>query len=112
MFSDVERAFMCVVPRRPRLKDASERVRRELAGIVDQLSCLRSESSQLTLTHAAAPEILCRQLCLASEHAGSSPADLRCSFLKPFLQLLRTDAPSSVKQGIWVHFGIFPPPKY
>lgn len=101
--------MICVVPCRPRLKDDSERVRRELAGIVDQLSCLRSELSQLTLTHAAAPETPCRQLCLASEHVGSSPADLRCSFLKPFLQLLRTDAPSSVKQGIWARLRILIP---
>lgn len=97
---------MCAVPNRPRLKDGSERVRRELAGIVDQLSCLRSDSSQLTVTHDA-PEMLCYKLRLASEHAGSS-ANLKCSFLKPFLQLLKVDAPSSTKQGIWFRLQISP----
>lgn len=72
----------------------------ELAGIIDQLSCLRSESSQLTVTRDA-PEILCHKVRLASEHGGNSPASLKCSFLKPFLQLLKVDAPSSVKQGSW-----------
>lgn len=96
MLSELE----CVVPDRPRLKDGSEQVRRELAGIIDQLSCLRSESSKLTVTHDA-PEILCHKLCLVSEHTGSSPANLKCSFLKPFLHLLKVDTPSSVKQGIW-----------
>lgn len=96
-----------MVPDRPRLKDGSEQVRRELAGIVDQLSCLRSESSQLTVTPDA-PEILCHKLRLTSEHAGSSPANLKCSFLKPFLQLLKVEAPSSVKQGTLVRLQMFP----
>lgn len=95
-----------MVPDRPRLTDGSERVRRELAAIVDQLSCLRTESSKLTVTRDA-PEILCHKLRLVSEHAESS-TNLKCSFLKPFLQLLTVDAPSSVKQGIWVSLQTFP----
>lgn len=74
-------------------------MKRELARIVDQLSCIRSESSRLTHTESA-PDILCHKLSLASEHAGNSPASLRPSFVKPFLQLLKKQAPSSVKQGI------------
>lgn len=88
-----------------RLEDSSELVKKELARIVGQLSCVRSELSQLSDAHKeSTPEILCHTLCLASEHAGNTSLPLRASFVEPFLPLLRKQVPSSVKQGISCFF--------
>uniref|UniRef100_A0A8C4H1P8 Serine/threonine-protein kinase ATR n=1 Tax=Dicentrarchus labrax TaxID=13489 RepID=A0A8C4H1P8_DICLA len=85
-----------------RLEDGSEQVKTELARIVGQLSCIQSELSQLSETHTQStrlPEILCHQLSLATEHAGNSFPSFRANFVRPFLPLLRQQAPSSVKQA-------------
>lgn len=85
------------------LEDSSEQVKKELAKIIGQLSCIQSELSQLSDTHTKStrlPEILCHQLSLATEHAGSTFPSLRATVVRPFLPLLRHQAPSSVKQGI------------
>ncbi|XP_045917946.1 serine/threonine-protein kinase ATR isoform X1 [Micropterus dolomieu] len=85
-----------------RLEDSSEQVKKELAGIIGQLSCIQSELSKLSDTRTESthrPEILCHQLNLATEHAGKTFPSLRATFIKPFLPLLRQQAPSSVKQA-------------
>lgn len=97
-----------LIHRSSRLEDSSELVKKELARIVGQLSCIQSELSQLSDAHKeSTPEILCRKLCLASEHAGNTSLPLRASFVEPFLPLLRKQAPSSVKQGIHCFWGFF-----
>ncbi|KAM9341615.1 serine/threonine-protein kinase ATR [Symphorus nematophorus] len=85
-----------------RLDDGSEKVKRELARIVGQLSCIQTELPQLSDTHIEStrpPEILCHQLTLEAEHAGNICPSLRASAVRPFLSLLRQEAPSSVKQA-------------
>lgn len=86
-----------------RLEDSSEQVKKELARIIGQLSCIQSELSQLSDTRRESTrpsEILCHQLSLATEHAGSTCPSLRTTVFRPFLPLLSQKAPSSVKQGI------------
>ncbi|XP_044230797.1 serine/threonine-protein kinase ATR [Thunnus albacares] len=86
----------------PTLEDSSEQVKTELARIVGQLSCIQSELSKLSDTHVEAthpPEILCRRVSLATEHAGNAVPSLRASVVKPFLPLLTQQAPSTVKQA-------------
>ncbi|KAL7381001.1 hypothetical protein ABVT39_026873 [Epinephelus coioides] len=86
----------------PRLEDSSEQVKKELARVIGQLSCIQSELSQLSDTHTESThpsEGLCHQLSLAAEHAGNSPPSLRASVVRPFLPLLKQQAPSSVKQA-------------
>nr|XP_046268909.1 serine/threonine-protein kinase ATR [Scatophagus argus] len=83
-----------------RLEDSSEQVKKELARVVGQLSCIQSELSQLSDTHtesARSPEILCHKLSLAAEHTGKAFSSVRTAFVRPFLPLLRQQAPSSVK---------------
>uniref|UniRef100_A0A8D0AST5 Serine/threonine-protein kinase ATR n=1 Tax=Sander lucioperca TaxID=283035 RepID=A0A8D0AST5_SANLU len=80
----------------------SEQVMKELARIIGQLSCIQSELSQLSDTHTEStchPEILCHQLSLATEHAGNTIPSIRAAVVKPFLPLLKKQAPSSVKQA-------------
>uniref|UniRef100_A0A667ZE05 Serine/threonine-protein kinase ATR n=1 Tax=Myripristis murdjan TaxID=586833 RepID=A0A667ZE05_9TELE len=87
---------------RPRLQDDSERVKKELAAIVGQLTCILSELSQLTDSHTEPtplPKILCSHLSLAPKHAGKAAASLGASVIRPFLPLLRQQAPSTVKQA-------------
>ncbi|KAM9842902.1 serine/threonine-protein kinase ATR [Aulostomus maculatus] len=86
----------------PRLEDSSEQVKKELAGIVGQLSCIHSQLSQLSDTHtesAGPTKLLCHRLSLATEHAGNAVPLLRATTVKPFLPLLRQQSPSSVKQA-------------
>ncbi|XP_033469705.1 serine/threonine-protein kinase ATR [Epinephelus lanceolatus] len=86
----------------PRLEDSSEQVKKELARVIGHLSCIQSELSQLSDTHTESThpsERLCHQLSLAAEHAGNSPPSLRASVVRPFLPLLKQQAPSSVKQA-------------
>ncbi|XP_056281623.1 serine/threonine-protein kinase ATR isoform X2 [Pseudoliparis swirei] len=87
----------------PRMEDSSELVKKELARIIGQLSCIQSERSKLsdTLTESAGslPEILCHRLGLAAEHSGNSCPSLGATFVRPFLPLLKQEAPSSVKQA-------------
>ncbi|XP_042356809.1 serine/threonine-protein kinase ATR [Plectropomus leopardus] len=86
----------------PRLEDSSEQVKKELARIIGQLSCIQSELSQLRDTHTEStrpPKILCHQLSLTTEHAGNTPPSLRASVVRPFLLLLKHQAPSTVKQA-------------
>nr|XP_020472290.1 serine/threonine-protein kinase ATR isoform X1 [Monopterus albus] len=86
----------------PRLDDSSELVRSELARIIGQLSCIQSEVSHLGVTQTESiclPKILCRRLSLATEHDGNTFPFLTASVVKPFLKLLRPEAPSSVKQA-------------
>ncbi|KAM8736458.1 serine/threonine-protein kinase ATR isoform 1-T1 [Acanthopagrus schlegelii] len=85
-----------------RLEDSSEKVKTELARIVGQLSCIQSGLSQLRDTRAEfsrPPKILCHQISLAAEHAGNTSPSLKANIVKPFLPLLRKQAPSSVKQA-------------
>ncbi|GLD47879.1 serine/threonine-protein kinase ATR [Lates japonicus] len=85
-----------------RLGDSSEQVKRELARTIGQLSCIQSELSLLSDTHAGStclPKILCHRLSLATEHAGSANPSLRATVVRPFLPLLNQEAPSSVKQA-------------
>ncbi|XP_044022250.1 serine/threonine-protein kinase ATR [Siniperca chuatsi] len=85
-----------------RLEDTSEQVKKELARIIGQLSCIQSELSQLSDTRTQStrlPEILCHQLSLATEHAGNTFPSLRATVVRPFLPLLRQQAPSIVKQA-------------
>ncbi|KAF3845218.1 hypothetical protein F7725_008381, partial [Dissostichus mawsoni] len=82
--------------------DSSETVKKELARIIGQLSCIQSDLSQLSDTQTKstpAPEILCHKLSLAAEHAGNTLPSLKATFVKPFLPLLKPQAPSSVKQA-------------
>ncbi|XP_010789140.1 serine/threonine-protein kinase ATR-like, partial [Notothenia coriiceps] len=86
----------------PRLEDGSETVKKELARIIGQLSCIQSDLSQLSDTQTRstpAPEILCHKLSLAAEHAGNTLPSLKATVVKPFLPLLEPQAPSSVKQA-------------
>ncbi|KAM6969300.1 serine/threonine-protein kinase ATR [Tautogolabrus adspersus] len=85
-----------------RLEDSSEQVKTELARTIGQLSCIQSELSQLSVSHTNAAHltgVLCNQLTLATEHAGNTIPSLRASIVRPFLPLLRQQAPSSVKQA-------------
>lgn len=101
-FTPVEDHFIFIwVSCSSRLEDSSEQVKRELAKTVGQLSCLQSDTSQLS-TSPCSSELLSQTLCLASEHAGATVASLRASFVKPFLTLLMCQSPSSVKQGILI----------
>lgn len=84
-----------------RLEDSSEQVKRELARVVGQLSCLQSDTSHLSGIQSSS-ELLCQTLSLASEHAETTIPSLRASFAKPFLPLLAQQSPSSVKQGILI----------
>uniref|UniRef100_A0A8C3GAN8 Serine/threonine-protein kinase ATR n=1 Tax=Cyclopterus lumpus TaxID=8103 RepID=A0A8C3GAN8_CYCLU len=84
------------------MEDSSEQVKKALARIIGQLSCIQSELSQLSDTRtgsAPLPEILCHQLGLAAEHSGNACPSLRATFVRPFLPLLKQEAPSSVKQA-------------
>nr|XP_057946886.1 serine/threonine-protein kinase ATR isoform X2 [Doryrhamphus excisus] len=86
----------------PRLEDSSEQVKRELARIVGQLSCIQSGLSQVGNMCSKATcleELVCTRLDLAAEHAGNGLPSLRASFLKPFLPLLQPVAACSVKQA-------------
>ncbi|XP_062295726.1 serine/threonine-protein kinase ATR [Scomber scombrus] len=86
----------------PTLQDSSERVKEELARIVGQLSCIQSELSKLSDTHIEVtplPEMLCRRLSLATEHAGNTMPSLRTFVVRPFLPLLTQQTPSTVKQA-------------
>uniref|UniRef100_A0A671W862 Serine/threonine-protein kinase ATR n=1 Tax=Sparus aurata TaxID=8175 RepID=A0A671W862_SPAAU len=85
-----------------RLEDSSEKVKTELARIIGQLSCIQSGLSELSDTRAefaGPPQILCHQISLAAEHAGNTSPPLKANIVKPFLPLLRKQAPSSVKQA-------------
>ncbi|CAN9502464.1 unnamed protein product [Ophioblennius macclurei] len=85
-----------------RLEDSSEHVKKELARIVGQLSCIQSELSQLADRQpesTARPRIFCLRCELTAEHAGGEEPSLRVSTVKPFLPLLKPQAPSSVKQA-------------
>ncbi|XP_071354256.1 serine/threonine-protein kinase ATR [Trachinotus anak] len=85
-----------------RLDDSSEQVKKELARTIGQLSCIQSELSLLSETNAESintPKILCFHLTLAAEHAGNAFPSLRATVVRPFLPLLRQQAPSSVKQA-------------
>uniref|UniRef100_A0A3Q1CTD3 Serine/threonine-protein kinase ATR n=1 Tax=Amphiprion ocellaris TaxID=80972 RepID=A0A3Q1CTD3_AMPOC len=85
-----------------RLEDSSEQVKKELARIIGQLSCIQSELSKLSDVHTEStclPKILCLRQSLATEHAGKAVPSLRTSVVKPFLPLLGPEAPSSVKQA-------------
>uniref|UniRef100_A0A8D3AWP0 Serine/threonine-protein kinase ATR n=1 Tax=Scophthalmus maximus TaxID=52904 RepID=A0A8D3AWP0_SCOMX len=85
------------------LYDGSEKVKKELAGIVGQLSCIQAELSLLSDTPAESnslPRILCLRLSLTAEHAGNACPSLRATVVTPFLPLLRQQAPSSVKQAL------------
>uniref|UniRef100_A0A673CE83 Serine/threonine-protein kinase ATR n=1 Tax=Sphaeramia orbicularis TaxID=375764 RepID=A0A673CE83_9TELE len=84
------------------LEDSSEQVMKELARIVGQLSCVQSEVSQLSDTQSETPcppVLVCHRLCLTSKHAQNTAAFLKASVVRPFLLLLRPQAPSSVKQA-------------
>ncbi|XP_031703455.1 serine/threonine-protein kinase ATR [Anarrhichthys ocellatus] len=86
----------------PRMGDGSEQVKKELARIIGQLTCIQSDLSQLSDTHTEStrlPEILCHQLSLAAEHSGNTSPSLRATVVRPFLPLLEQQAPSSVKQA-------------
>lgn len=94
-----------------RLEDSSEKVKTELARIIGQLSCIQSGLSELSDTRAefAGPtQILCHQISLAAEHAGNTSPPLKANIVKPFLPLLRKQAPSSVKQGTFFLFTFLP----
>lgn len=85
------------------LQDSSEQVKKELARIVGQLSCIQSDLSKLTNTHTEASrpsEMLCCHLSLAAEHTGNVVPSLRASVVKPFLPLLTQQTPSTVKLGM------------
>ncbi|KAM7376136.1 hypothetical protein PAMP_005881 [Pampus punctatissimus] len=86
----------------PALEDSSEQVKKELARIIGQLSCIQSELSKLSDNHTEASrptEMLCRRLSLATEHAGITVPSLRASVVTPFLPLLKQQAQSTVKQA-------------
>lgn len=86
-----------------RMEDSSEQVKKELARIIGHLSCIQSQLSKLNESQST-HEILCQKLSLASEHAGDTFPSLGASVVKPFLPLLRQQAPSSVKQGILLFY--------
>ncbi|XP_068435941.1 serine/threonine-protein kinase ATR isoform X2 [Clinocottus analis] len=87
----------------PMMEDGSPQVKEELAGIIGQLSCIQSELSELSddagTESARLPEMLCRRLGLAAEHSGNTRPSLGAAFVRPFLPLLRQQAPSAVKQA-------------
>lgn len=85
------------------MEDSSEQVKKELARIIGHLSCIQSQLSKLNESQST-HEILCQKLSLASEHAGDTFPSLGASVVKPFLPLLRQQAPSSVKQGILLFY--------
>ncbi|XP_034530392.1 serine/threonine-protein kinase ATR [Notolabrus celidotus] len=85
-----------------RLEDGSEQVKKELARIIGQLSCIQAELSQLSVSHTDSshhPKMLCHQISLTTEHAGNTCPSLRASVVRPFLFLLGQQAPSSVKRA-------------
>uniref|UniRef100_A0A669BAQ8 Serine/threonine-protein kinase ATR n=1 Tax=Oreochromis niloticus TaxID=8128 RepID=A0A669BAQ8_ORENI len=85
-----------------KLEDSSEQVKKELARIIGQLSCLQSELSSLNNIHTDStglPKILCLSCSLEADHAGKAVPSLRASVVRPFLPLLRPQAPSTVKQA-------------
>ncbi|CAB1433197.1 unnamed protein product [Pleuronectes platessa] len=85
-----------------RLDDSSEQVRKELARIIGQLSCIQADLSLLGDTQVASsclPKNLCLRLSLAAEHVGNACPSLKATFIRPFLPLLREQTPSSVKQA-------------
>ncbi|CAJ1074374.1 serine/threonine-protein kinase ATR [Xyrichtys novacula] len=85
-----------------RLEDGSDQVKKELARIVGQLSCIQSELSQLGVSHTDSthpPKMLCHQLTLAAEHTGNNCPSLRANVVRPFLPLLGRQTPSCVKQA-------------
>lgn len=93
---------VCVCVSRSRVDDGSEQVKKELASIVGQLSCIQAEVSVLTGRHRkdTCPDTtLCLRLALAAKHAGNLSPSLRATVVRPFLPLLRQQSPSSVKQG-------------
>uniref|UniRef100_A0A3B4FF58 Serine/threonine-protein kinase ATR n=1 Tax=Pundamilia nyererei TaxID=303518 RepID=A0A3B4FF58_9CICH len=85
-----------------KLEDSSEQVKKELARIIGQLSCLQSELSSLSDIHTDStclPKILCLSCSLETDHAGKAVPSLKASVVRPFLPLLRPQAPSTVKQA-------------
>ncbi|XP_028293251.1 serine/threonine-protein kinase ATR [Gouania willdenowi] len=85
-----------------RLEDSSERVKKELARMVGELSCIQSEISSLSDVRTALDgplNILCLQCRLAAEHAGKAEPSLTASAVRPFLPLVKAEAPSLVKQA-------------
>ncbi|XP_031592853.2 serine/threonine-protein kinase ATR isoform X3 [Oreochromis aureus] len=85
-----------------KLEDSSEQVKKELARIIGQLSCLQSELSSLSDIHTDStglPKILCLSCSLEADHAGKAVPSLKASVVRPFLPLLRPQAPSTVKQA-------------
>lgn len=88
-----------------KLEDSSEQVKKELARIIGQLSCLQSELSSLSDIHTDStglPKILCLSCSLEADHAGKAVPSLKASVVRPFLPLLRPQAPSTVKQGTFL----------
>lgn len=82
------------------LKDDSVQVQQQLAKIIGDLSCIHSEVSELSDTQtdtSCSPAIVCHRLSLATKHKVNTVAFLKASFVRPFLLLLRQQAPSSVK---------------
>ncbi|XP_058471109.1 serine/threonine-protein kinase ATR isoform X2 [Solea solea] len=85
-----------------KLQDRSEQVKSELARIIGQLSCVQADVSLLSDIQAEStcnPKILCLRLSLTAEHAKDSCLPLKAMVVRPFLPLLRQQAPSSVKQA-------------
>lgn len=92
-----------------KLEDGSEQVKKELARIIGQLCCLQSELSSLSDIHTEStcvPKILCLRCSLAADHAGKAVPSLKAAVIRPFLPLLRPQAPSSVKQGTLGYFSV------
>ncbi|XP_028995716.2 LOW QUALITY PROTEIN: serine/threonine-protein kinase ATR [Betta splendens] len=86
----------------PRLEDSSVQVKKELARIVGDLSCIQSDLSHLSVSHTESTHVhklLCLRLSLANEHAGKISPSLKTSVIRPFLPLLRQQEHSSVKQA-------------
>ncbi|KAK7904072.1 hypothetical protein WMY93_016679 [Mugilogobius chulae] len=83
-----------------RLEDGSVQVKQELSRIVGHLSCIQSETSELSDTHTEShcpSSIACHRLCLAAKHKENTATFLKASFVRLFLPLLKQQAPSSVK---------------
>ncbi|XP_076013772.1 serine/threonine-protein kinase ATR [Genypterus blacodes] len=84
----------------PMLEDGSEQVKVELARIIGQLSCIQSDLSELSVghtEHTRPPELRCLRLTLTAKHAGKTVAYLGASVVRPFLPLLKQQAPSNIK---------------
>ncbi|XP_041828514.1 serine/threonine-protein kinase ATR isoform X3 [Melanotaenia boesemani] len=84
------------------LEDRSEQVKIELAKIVGQLSCIQAEFSMLGVVQTEStglPKVLCLRCSLVTEHGGKAVPSLSASVVRPFLPLIRPQAPSSVKQA-------------